>query len=475
MHCRCVLETYRRSYKDVQLCVTFSCPDHTPTLVTVHHSQSPTSDFRVLGVADIQKTSEACTHVIAFPEHKQQLLRFVRVQLRYCHGSRIHGVCKHEVSAISLQGIPTVRRSVHNISRRLRRGGIQINSALRTPQVPGGRRKRNSLRPVRSLISPYYAQTRNVRPGRWGMVDAAPETLCDASTTIAQKHGDNEDLTQRCDEDASNHTTPPVLCPNTHMFHTPASGFHSSEGTTPKRPEVLQNQVQRPPPPPPLPNRTGNECRALGTLAAHGSVAEAPTCTTIYKEGKSTVRGNEHVKARAPAPPAPPLPQKPALAKPACVPPPLPPPPPPPLPRAAKNATGPPPPPCPPGQTSRTKKSSQTAAQQAELGPAPTKKTVRLFWKKMPDPTQAEQPTVWSDVAALQVWLAWALSRTLAKKRFLLTVPLVSHTLWASQAFLFHMRAFLFRSSCSALFDVENNMQKGVLGSMQHISLYCIW
>ena len=67
-------------------------------VVAVHHSQNPNSDFCVLGVADILASKGTSTqHVVAFPVHKQQLMRFVRVQLKHCHGPRVHGVYRHEV------------------------------------------------------------------------------------------------------------------------------------------------------------------------------------------------------------------------------------------------------------------------------------------------------------------------------------------------------------------------------------------
>eukprot|EP00892_Ulva_mutabilis_P003210 jgi/Ulvmu1/12890/UM098_0078.1 len=405
----CVLETYRRSYKDVQLCLTFSSPDYTPALVIVHHSQSPTADFRVLGVADVQKTSEACTHVIGFPEHKQQLLRFVRIQLRYCHGPRLHGVCKHEVSALSLQGTPTVRRSVHNVSRRLRRRGIQVKSALRTPQSPRVRRKRKSVRPRRDETSPEELKAFEAPGERWGMAQAAPGILCRDGQAGVQEHLAVGDHTPECKHGVRGKQTPPMLCPHTCAFHTPASGFGSSDGMGAATAlEGTPKYTQAVPPPPPLPAPTYPP--GTGTHRIRCAAVTEAACKAAEIEISMP---NKH-RGAAPPPPAPPLPQKAQAAKPMSRP--QPPPHPPLLPGATSSGgpAPPPPPPPPPGRrgskslAQRSDMPDQAVEQTIESGPAPTKKTVRLFWKKMANPTQAEQPTVWSDVAALPVQIDFA-------------------------------------------------------------------
>lgn len=394
--CSCVLETYRRSYKDVQLCLTFSSPDHSPTLVTVHHSQSPTADFRVLGVADIQKTSEACTHVIAFPEHKQQLLRFVRVQLRYCHGPRVHGVCKHEVTTVSLQGIPTIRRSVHSVNRRVRRCGIQVSSALRTPPVPGCRRKRSSLWATRGSPSPGNTRDRSGLAQCWGMAEADPVILRDGQSAADEHQLVVSNLTPRQESALDSNATPPA-CTATPAFRTPVSYLRPYETVTPKRPEL--SPQKGPPSAPLLPGAL--VCRNVPTLPADA------ICDTGTKVACEVTAVADVVKpcTPAPPPPPPPLPGRAHKTEPA----PAPPVPPPPPPGVTKKVIGAPPPPPPPplrkgpNVNARPAPIGQAAAQCADTGPAPTKKTVRLFWKKMADPVRAEQPTVWSDMASLPV------------------------------------------------------------------------
>lgn len=383
----------------MQLCLTFSSPDHSPTSVTVHHSQNPTADFRVLGVADIQKTAEVCTHVIAFPEHKQQLLRFIRVQLRYCHGPRVHGVCKHEVTAISLQGIPTVRRSVHNVKRRLRRCGIQVSSALRTPPAPGGRRKRSSLCAVRDSPSSGHTRAGAGCVQRMGIVEAVPEVLQGRQCAAAQDRLLEINGTPRQRNQSDVNITPPTVTP---VFHTPASRLCTNGAVTPNRVDLPPYKGAQPPPAPPLPP-TAQRGGVHPELAVVNGSPLKMSCNPTEPADMVIPRGCAAPAPPPPPPPPPPLPRCASLLQPA------PPPPPPPLPGAAKKAAVPPPPPPPPplrrGSTASLQPTTdgQAAAQAGNSGPAPTKKTVRLFWKKMADPLQAEKPTVWSDVAALPV------------------------------------------------------------------------
>lgn len=390
------METYRRSYKDVQLCLTFSSPDHSPTSVTVHHSQNPTADFRVLGVADIQKTSEACTHVIVFPEHKQQLLRFIRVQLRYCHGPRIHGVCKHEVTAISLHGIPTIRHSVHNIKRRLRRRGIQVSSALRTPPAPGSRRKRSSLRAFRDSPSPRHTRAGAGRVHGMGMAEVAPEVLQGEKSAASQDQLYQSDGTPQQRSQSYVNIPPPAGTP---MFHTPTSQLCTNGALTPNWVDSLSHKVTQPPPVPALPPTTQRAGVHPEPAVGNGSPLKI-SCKLTEPEDVVNPRG---CASPAAPPPPPPLPRRASQVQPA------PPPPPPPLPGAAQKGAVPPRPPPPPPLRRGSIASlqpltdGQASAQAGSSGPAPTKKTVRLFWNKMSDPLHAEQPTVWSDVAALPV------------------------------------------------------------------------
>jgi hypothetical protein len=92
---------------------------------------------------------------------------------------------------------------------------------------------------------------------------------------------------------------------------------------------------------------------------------------------------------------------------------PPPPPPPPPLPRRVSMAAGAPPPAPPPPKVSRTislPAGSPDAGSRGEgaARPAPTKKTVRLFWKKVAPNVaekQGKEGSVWADVAGLPVRL----------------------------------------------------------------------
>lgn len=99
-----------------------------------------------------------------------------------------------------------------------------------------------------------------------------------------------------------------------------------------------------------------------------------------------------------------------------------PPPPPPPLPARASMAKHvPPPPPLPPaGHTSSLPATSRGLAARGEVqaGPAPTKKTVRLFWKKVPptgDDLETKEGSVWSEVAHLPVRIHSHIKRMLCK------------------------------------------------------------
>jgi hypothetical protein len=218
---RCTFELHHRTYKDIRLRLNFTDRRTSPLTIQVQHSDSypPIREWITVGCSAVAPSAGGCLHVINFPERKQHLKRFVRLILK---GRRHqHGVCKHAVTLLSLEGVPTARRSVHVIP--VRRGAsrnIGIHVPYRTP--------------------PRCAMGRAVAsPAAKSPVDGA----CAGAAPVGDIAAPTE-TTARTDEAQQLRCTPST------QSSPPAPQLPLMPGTVQSQPRPRDGA---PPPPPPLP------------------------------------------------------------------------------------------------------------------------------------------------------------------------------------------------------------------------------